>query len=179
MSETQSNYSYISRKAFLGSVIGATSLILLPRRAMAAVRSTASSPEELEIPSSVLASPDSYIAYIDSMGIGWTEYTLDRDGSLVGNSLGSSIEFDSTLSRAKKKQKVTIGIYIGNFLRDWIIGTVIDGIITAITGQSGSYWASYAAKRLIGKPVPKDKKYHLPCSVYPSHSMEYIRCTQA
>lgn len=159
----------ISRKSFIASAMALCTLAASPKQS------------EAKLLDVEFSSPKEYIEAINASGTGWTTYALDDTGEMyvVAQFKYLSPESPDAVERGAKEWLVKIAVYIGKALRGYIESVVIEGTIKRITGHSGDYWVSYAAKQLLGQPVPSGNAYRLPCSVYPPHSGEYIRCVNS
>lgn len=137
---------------------------------------------EESLPAGISAEATIYIDGVNSSGSTWATYQLDSNGEL--EEVCRMERLDSTTindipSMRSGALAVSIAVYVGKAIVGYVVASVIDGIVIAATGQSGATWASIAIKRLVGNPVPSSKTVYLSCSIYPPHSMEYIRCINA
>lgn len=169
----------VTRKKFLASVLGVCTFVSFPKQIYGSELANNADATLDGLPAISLASPTEYIKCVNESGDGWIEYELDNNGFIHTNYY-SNLSVSSILEPTGAKEKIIqILIEIGRQIVGYIFGVVIDGIVKRITGKSGGYWVDYAARKILGGPPPSGNRYHLPCSVYPPHSMEYIRCTQA
>lgn len=120
-----------------------------------------------------------YIRTENAEGTIWATYELDGSGEPVEISHTDTVNALYLDAIAPRSVTVSIAVVVGKAVAGYVIGTVVDGIIIAATGQSGAAWVAYAVKKLVNHPVPANKTVYLSCDIYPSHSMEYIRCSNA
>ncbi len=157
----------ISRKSFIVSAIAFCSVAIAPKTSGA---------ETLDFQ---FSTPEEYIDAINASGIGWTTYGLTSDDTMTVIDEQPTLSISSIAQTTRGKGNlVKIGIKVGKELLGYVFSEVIDGIIVKVTGKSGGYWVSYAAKQLLGHRVPPNRTYRLPCSIYPQNSGEYVRCTR-
>lgn len=109
----------------------------------------------------------------------WATYELDGSGKPVEISHTYTLNALYLDAIGPRSATVSIAVFVGNAIAGYVIGTVVDGIITAVTGQSGAAWVAYAVQKLVNHSVPANKAVYLSCDIYPPHSMEYIRCSNA
>lgn len=120
-----------------------------------------------------------YIREENAKGTLWVTYELDGSGEPVEVShtdMLNSLYLDAVEPRSAS---VSISVIVGNAIAGYVVGVVVDGIIIRVTGQSGAAWVAYAVGKLLNHPVPPNKAVYLSCDIYPPHSMEYIRCSNA
>lgn len=91
----------------------------------------------------------------------WGTYGIDDKGNLVPVSTESLLQADSELLAALPP----IGV-IGGVLLGYVFGVVVDGIVTAVTGQSTSYWFAQAVKKLVGLRPPITGRVYINCNLY-------------
>ena len=156
----------VSRKSFIASAVALCSIAMSPKQSKA-------QPLEVEFPSA-----EEYIEAVNESGTGWTTYALDENGDvqIIDRFQTLSLDDLAAATRGAKEWIVKIAIFIGKELIGYVTGVVIDGLVKKFISITGGYWTEYAAKQLLGRPVPAGNTYRLPCSVYPPNSGEYIRC---
>lgn len=120
-----------------------------------------------------------YIRKKNETGILWATYVLDDLDEPVEISHTSTLNAWYLDMIEPRSATVSISVFVGKALMGYVFCTVVDGIIIAVTGQSGAAWVAYAFNKLINRPVPPNKGVYLSCDIYPTHSMEYIRCKNA
>lgn len=120
-----------------------------------------------------------YIRGENAKGTIWATYELDSSGEPVEIFHTNAVDALYLDAIEPRSAAVSIAVFVGNAVAGYVIGTVVDGIITAVTGQSGAAWVAYAVTKLVNRPVPVNKAIYLSCDIYPPHSMEYIRCSNA
>lgn len=120
-----------------------------------------------------------YIRGENAKGTIWATYELDSSGEPVEIFHTNAVDALYLDAIEPRSAAVSIAVFVGNAVAGYVIGTVVDGIITAVTGQSGAAWVAYAVTKLVNRPVPANKAIYLSCDIYPPHSMEYIRCSNA
>jgi hypothetical protein len=55
---------------------------------------------------------------------------------------------------------------IGGVLLGYVFGTVVDGIVIAVTGESSAYWFAQAVNKVIRRPPPVSLKVYIDCILY-------------
>lgn len=131
-------------------------------------------------------SPEQYSAYIEKYGGSWETWTVDDSGEIqVTNSPATIGVHDNAKDglHYRRAAIVSIAVFLGGSLVGYLFCSVIDGVVKAVTGKTGSEHVADAIKYVIGKNVPINRKVYLPkksypksCDIYPPHSEAYIRC---
>lgn len=119
----------------------------------------------------------------------WQTCTMDADGNIVVlknySSVEESIELateENVLSWIRESGIKTpeistpeitpnstvgsaIGV-VGGLILGYLFGVVIDGIVTAATGESTAYWFAQAIKKTLWRPFPVTGKVYINCYLY-------------
>lgn len=92
-------------------------------------------------------------------------YGVDSDGNYV------RISIEDSNTKQGRSIIATIAVRIGGILVGHLISTVIEGIVVAATGQSGSEWVAYAIKEVLNKPYNENLSIdkNAVCSAYPPY----------
>ena len=91
-------------------------------------------------------------------------YGVDDEGNYIRISIKDSLEEDRITG-------VEIAVFVGGAFVGYLISSVVDGVVIAVTGHSGGEWVSYAIEKVLNKPyvesVILDK--NAVCAAYPPY----------
>lgn len=90
-------------------------------------------------------------------------YTVDDKGNII-----------QTKDVIQQRSISKIAVFVGKKIIGYIFVKVINGIVIAVTGQSGEWWASQAIQNVLNKPYTG--RTYINCNVYPMHSYEGAMC---
>lgn len=105
-------------------------------------------------------------------------YGIDERGNYIRLSV---LNYDSNQVHNFHRRSVFSGvtkIFVGGVAVGYVYSIVIDGVVIAITGHSGSHWVSEAIKRLLGKSFASTITLEemINCDIYPPNSYQYRQC---
>ena len=163
------NEKPISRKDFFTSFFALT-LLAAPRRASASP--TISTPVSYDS-----ISADEYFMLKEQSDCLWFALS-NQNGVIVDlghfTSLAAAsyaIDERGVAGEVIKKIAVWVGKKLVGYLKAKVSKK---GIVKSIVGEFANPVLQEAGRRIINQPYRSS--YYLPCDVYPTHSMEYIRC---
>lgn len=184
MMNTPTPVPQITRRSFIVCAAGLCSTLLIPRTASASDSQVGKIDDAYErLSESDLASPDAYYAAVDKLGVGWDHYK----SSIVGTSVLAAhyetyAEAEASLApqtRGVITKLLQIVVKVAKKIIGYITAKVDVGsmIVTEIVSSSANYLVKQAANYFLNRRY--QATYTLPCTVYPPHSGEYIRCINA
>lgn len=109
---------------------------------------------------------EQYIAFIEKYGGEWITYSLGEDDVLSIELGPEEIEYDPW---SRSVTAVSIAVYVGGTLIGYLICSVVDGVVKAVTGKTGSEHVADAIKFVLGKKVPINRKVILSSKNYPAN----------
>lgn len=178
----------LSRRGLVASALGACAMAAIPASAFAdQAKSKISTGNGYLADQIDMTSMETYAKGVDELGIGWVRYALG-DNSMTCEVVGvypTLAEGEAALVEEEAEERgiiwkifeilVKVGKQVIGYIKakvdigSWIIGEVLSA--------SAHYIVQRVASSLPGKRY--SSTYVMPCSVYPPHSYEYIRCTNA
>ena len=108
------------------------------------------------------------------------EYEMGEDSPYSGQYLTYTVDENNNVVRIERKVQSRSVLVIAVFVKGVVVGyltaTVIDGIVIAVTGQSGAWWCAQAITNVLKRPY--NGKTYINCNVYPPHSYEGAMCNK-
>ena len=173
--------THLTRRSFLIGAVGAITFLVTPRSAQAndfALNNT--DDVYLSLTEDDLSSADAFFAAVDELGVGWDHYKTSPSGSLDLAAHYSTFQEAQEGLQVEARGVVTkileIIVKVGSQILGYLKVKVDIGsmIVTEIISAGAHYLLQQAADYFINRRY--QAVYTLPCSVYPPHSGEYIRC---
>lgn len=171
----------ITRRSFAVCAASLCSALLIPRTANAADIQANENDDVYEfLSNSDLTSADKYFAAVDKLGVGWDHYRSSFFGTcILAAHYETYAEAEASLApqTARSAYKILeIIVKVGSKIIGYLKVKVdpVSFIVTEIISAGTHYLCQQAADYFINRRY--QAVYTLPCSVYPPHSGEYIRC---
>ena len=92
-------------------------------------------------------------------------YTVDENNNIV------KIENPAIMA-----SPTSVAVFVAGILVGYVFCVVVDGIIIAVTGESGAWWFAQAVLEAMNKPYEPNMSITIYCDVYPPHSYEGAMC---
>lgn len=96
-------------------------------------------------------------------------YIVDKNNNIVRMEVP-----DGDSLTAEPRSVSTIAVFLGGAIVGYLTSTVIDGIVIAVTGESGAFWVAQAIENVLNKPYTGSTT--ITCDYYPPYSQEYYFC---
>ena len=96
-------------------------------------------------------------------------YIVDKNNNFVRMEIP-----DGNQLTAEPRSVSTIAVFLGGAIVGYLTSTVIDGIVIAVTGESGAFWVAQAIENVLNKPYTGSTT--ITCDYYPPYSQEYYFC---
>ncbi|WP_020225527.1 hypothetical protein [Holdemania massiliensis] len=96
-------------------------------------------------------------------------YIVDKNNNIVRMEIP-----DGDSLTAEPRSVSTIAVFLGGAIVGYLTSTVIDGIVIAVTGESGAFWVAQAIENVLNKPYTGSTT--ITCDYYPPYSQEYYFC---
>lgn len=191
----------ISRRELITSMAVSAPGLLIPNSTSAG---TKAAEEDLSTSADkVILTPEEYVeaARINSQKSGvnkkvWQTCTMNSSGEIVVlktyDSIDEALEnYDSPAIRDLIEESgiiipsgtegdyvveggVTLSV-IGGLLLGYVFGTVVDGIVITVTGNSAAYWFAQAVSKVLWNPLPALNRIYIDCTLY-SGTDYYLQC---
>lgn len=160
----------ITRRQAVSTIAIGTAGLFLPT---ASIASPCGDPSPQDTP---LMTADEYLEYCilrEQEGRSeatWETYALNEDGKLVvTEAFASALDVERAIASS-----ATLSV-IGGVLLGYLFSTVVDGIVTAATGNSSAYWFAQAIRKALNRPVPTNLRLSINCFEY-AGTPNYPKC---
>ena len=130
--------------------------------------------------STTINAQDSMITEFTEESMEMLKYEMGENSPYAGQFLTYSVDDNGNIIRVENvgntKSILTITVFIKGVIVGYLTATVIDGVVIAVTGQSGAWWCAQAISNVLNKPYTG--KTYVNCNVYPPNSYEGAMCNR-
>lgn len=108
------------------------------------------------------------------------EYEMGENSPYAGQYLTYAVDDNNNIVRVENTEQTrslaSIAVFIGGVIVGYLTATVIDGVVIAVTGQSGAWWCAQAITNVLNRPYTG--RTYINCNVYPPNSYEVAICNR-
>lgn len=104
---------------------------------------------------------------------------MGENSELKGKMITYSVDLNNNIVRVESSEiqgrsVSAIAVFLGGVFLGYLTSTVIDGVVIAVTGESGAWWVSQAILNVLNRPYTSST--YINCNVYPPNSYEGAMC---